>query len=34
VGIIGISGNNIFSRNLPFKMMASITFFIHFSFIF
>jgi hypothetical protein len=31
VGIIGIRGNNIFSpRNLPFKMMASIKFFIHF----
>ena len=31
VGIIGIRGSNIFSpRNLPFKMMASITFFINF----
>jgi hypothetical protein len=31
VGIIGIRGNNIFSpQNLPFKMMASITFFINF----
>jgi hypothetical protein len=30
VGIIGIRGNNIFSpRNLPFKIMASITFFIN-----
>jgi hypothetical protein len=31
VGIIGIRGNNIFfPRNLPFKMMTSITFFINF----
>jgi hypothetical protein len=31
VGIIGIGGNNLFSpRNLPFKTMASITFFINF----
>jgi hypothetical protein len=31
VGIIGIRGHNIFSpRNLPFQMMASITFFINF----
>jgi hypothetical protein len=31
VGIIGIRGNNIFSpRNLPFKIMASITYFINF----
>jgi hypothetical protein len=31
VGITGIRGNNIFSpRNLPFKMMASIIFFINF----
>jgi hypothetical protein len=30
VGIIGIRGNNIFSpRNLPFKMMASITLYIY-----
>jgi hypothetical protein len=31
VGIIGIRGNNTFSpRNLPFKMIASIKFFINF----